>query len=77
MVKHTSVRLILAMVALYDLELEQLDVKTAFLHSNLDERIYMEQPTVFYEGRDREDGVFVAKVFVWAETIPKAVVQKI
>lgn len=34
-VKHTSIRLVLAMVALYDLDLEQLYVKTAFLHGNL------------------------------------------
>ena len=33
-VKHTSIRLILAMVTLEDFELEQLDLKTAFLHGN-------------------------------------------
>ena len=47
MVKNTSIRLILAMVALDDLELEQLNVKTIFLHGNLEERIYMEQPMGF------------------------------
>ncbi|GKV16510.1 hypothetical protein SLEP1_g27143 [Rubroshorea leprosula] len=35
MVKHSSIRILLAMVTLYDLELEQLDVKTAFLHEIL------------------------------------------
>ena len=34
-VKHTSITLILAIVTLGDFELEQLDVKTAFLHGNL------------------------------------------
>ena len=34
----------LALVALLDLELEQLDVKTDFFHGDLDEEIYMEQP---------------------------------
>jgi hypothetical protein len=43
-VRHTSIRVILAIVALFDLELEQLDVKTAFLHGDLDEEIYMTQP---------------------------------
>ena len=43
-VRHTSIRVMLAIVALFDLELEQLDVKTAFLHGDLDEEIYMTQP---------------------------------
>ena len=40
-VRHSSIRVLLAMVALFDLELEQLDVKTAFLHGELEEQIYM------------------------------------
>ena len=40
-VKHTSIRVLLAIVAQYDLELEQLDVKTVFLHGELEETIYM------------------------------------
>lgn len=42
-VKHCSIRVLLALVAMFDLELEQLDVKTAFLHGNLEEQIYMQQ----------------------------------
>jgi len=48
-VKHTSIRLVLALVALHELELKQLDVKTAFLYGNLEEKIYMDQPVGFIE----------------------------
>ena len=48
-VKIVSIRIVLALVALLDLELEQLDVKTAFLHGDLDEEIYMEQPEGFVQ----------------------------
>ncbi|GKC14004.1 retrovirus-related pol polyprotein from transposon TNT 1-94 [Tanacetum coccineum] len=47
MVHHTSIRVLLSLVAHHDLELEQLDVKTTFLHGNLDEEIYMSQPESF------------------------------
>ena len=39
----TSIRLLIAIVALYDLEIHQMDVKTTFLNGDLDEEIYMEQ----------------------------------
>lgn len=42
-VKHTSIRALLALVAINDMELEQLDVKTGFLHDELEETIYMNQ----------------------------------
>ncbi|GJX34540.1 retrovirus-related pol polyprotein from transposon TNT 1-94 [Tanacetum coccineum] len=46
-VRMITVRVVLAMCATYDLHLEQLDVKTAFLHGNLEEEIYMLQPEGF------------------------------
>jgi hypothetical protein len=38
-VKMITVRFLLSVVAIEDLELLQLDVKTAFLHNDLDEKI--------------------------------------
>ena len=43
----TSIRMILAIAALRNLEIHQMDVKTAFLNRDLDEEIYMEQPKGF------------------------------
>ena len=37
----------MALVAHYDLELHQMDVKTAFLNGDLDENVYMDQPMGF------------------------------
>ncbi|KAK9209952.1 hypothetical protein WN944_002321 [Citrus x changshan-huyou] len=48
-VRLTTVRIVLAMCATFDLHLEQLDVKTAFLHGELEEEIYMLQPEGFAE----------------------------
>ena len=44
MVKHLSIRILIDIVAQFNLEFVQLDVKTAFLHGNLDEENYMRQP---------------------------------
>ena len=46
-VKMTTIRVILSIVAAENLHLEQLDVKTAFLHGDLEEDIYMVQPEGF------------------------------
>ena len=40
--KLTTIRVILAFGLLHDLKFHQLDVKTAFLHGELKENIYME-----------------------------------
>ena len=46
-VKMTTLRFLLGVVAADNLELIQLDVKTTFLHGDLQEEIYMEQPKGF------------------------------
>ena len=42
--KKDSLRIVMALVAHYDLELHQMDVKTAFLNGDLHENVYMAQP---------------------------------
>ena len=45
----TTLRFMLDVVAADNLELIQLDVKTSFLHGDLQVEIYMEQPKGFVE----------------------------
>nr|XP_016465202.1 PREDICTED: pentatricopeptide repeat-containing protein At2g02980, chloroplastic-like [Nicotiana tabacum] len=45
----SSIRVVLGLAASLDLEVEQMDVKTAFLHGDLDEEIYMEQHEDFID----------------------------
>jgi len=45
--KVTSIRLLLSIATAFDFEVEQMDVKTTFLHGDLEEEIYMKQPEGF------------------------------
>ena len=45
--KVTSIRLLLSVAAAFDFEIEQMDVKTTFLHRDLEEEIYMKKPEGF------------------------------
>ncbi len=45
--KFVSIRCILALTAIEDMEIHQMDVKTTFLNGDLEEEIYMEQPEGF------------------------------
>jgi len=46
-VKHSTIQILLALVTQYELELDQFDVKTTFLHDDLDEEIFMTQSMGF------------------------------
>ena len=51
--KKDTFRIIVVMVAHYDLEIHQMDVKTAFLNENLDEEVFMYQLEGFVvEGKE-------------------------
>jgi transposase InsO family protein len=52
-VKPMSYKTLFALAAAKDLEIEQMDVKTAFLYGDIDEEIYVEQPPGFDDGTGR------------------------
>ncbi|KAH9684612.1 DNA (cytosine-5)-methyltransferase 1B [Citrus sinensis] len=59
-VKYSSIRLLLGLSTYHDLDLEQMDVKTAFLHGSLDEEIFMAQAEGLIE-KGSEDNVCLLK----------------
>ena len=46
-VRHSSIRLLLSIATQYDMDIDQMDVVTAFLQSDLEEEIYMKYPDGF------------------------------
>lgn len=59
-VKLVSIRIILSALVHFDMELQQMDVKTAFLHGYLEETIYMDQPEG-YEDKEHPKKVCLLK----------------
>ncbi|KAK9942775.1 hypothetical protein M0R45_008423 [Rubus argutus] len=56
----TSIRMLIAIAALHNLEIHQMDVKTAFLNGDLEEEIYMEQPEGFIvPGQEKKDDMLI------------------
>ena len=51
-VKMTSIRTVLSIAASMNLEVEQLDVKTTFLHGDLEEEIYMQPEGFVKNGKE-------------------------
>jgi transposase InsO family protein len=56
--KYDTVRILLALAAKFDLELDQMDVRTAFLNADLKEDIYLKQPAGF-EDLEHPDWVWI------------------
>ena len=48
--KYATLRALLAVAAVEDLELHQLDIKTAFLNGVLEEEVYIDQPAGWRAG---------------------------
>jgi hypothetical protein len=75
--KFTTIRCILAIGAAMDLEIHQMDVKTAFLNGELEEDIYMDQPQGFVQD-GKEDLVCKLKKSLYGlKQSPRAWYQRI
>ena len=74
-VKHTLIRVLMSIVAQFDWELEQQNVKTTFLHGDLEEKILMTQPEGFEKSKKKHLGCLLKKkILIRIETIPKTMV---
>ena len=76
-VRMEVLRLLLAIAAILDYEVEQMDVKTAFLHGQLSEEIYMEQPEGVSCERQRRLCVQAEEKSLWPETSTKTMVHEV
>ena len=66
--RYTSIRSVLALVAVMKWNIHQMDVKTASLNGVVEEEVYLDKPLGF-ETHDRENHVCkLKKVIVWFET---------
>ena len=72
-----SFRIIMALVAHYDLKLHQMDVKTAFLNGDLEENVYMAQTERFCHGKKRTNGTPPKEIHLWIKTSFKTVVFEV
>jgi hypothetical protein len=74
--KLTSIRFLLSIAAAFDLEVEQMDVKTTFLHGDLEEEIYMKQPEGFVVKGKKELVCKLKKSLYGLKQSPKMWYQK-
>ena len=77
MAKFTTIRCIVAIGAIIDLEMHQMDVKTAFLNGELDEDIYMVQPEEFLQPGNENFVCKLKKSLYGLKQSPRAWYQKI
>jgi hypothetical protein len=72
-----SFRIIMALVAHFDLELHQMDVKTAFLNGDLEESVYMKQPKGFVVNGKEHTGCRLKKIHSWVKASIQTVESKV
>ena len=74
--KVTSIRLLLFVVVAFDFEVEQMDLKTTFLHGDLEEEIYMKKPQGFMVKGNKELVCRLKKSFYGLNQSPRMGYQK-
>ncbi|GJV84229.1 zinc finger, CCHC-type containing protein [Tanacetum coccineum] len=67
----TTIRLLLALAAIHNLVIYQMDVKTTFLNGDLDEEVYMKQPEGFIMSGNEHKIVFSGEVLTWDSVLEK------
>ena len=67
----TFICMLIVIAALYNLEIHQMDVKTAFLNGNLNEKIYMKQPEDFVVPRQENKVCKLVKSLYGLKQAPK------
>ena len=70
-VKMSSIRMVLALAQILDLEIEQIDVKIAFFHGDLEEEIYMEQPKGLVVNRKENHICKLSKILYGLKQAPR------
>ena len=74
--KLISFRLFISLVASYDWDLHQLDIKNAFLHGDVQEEVYIEQPPMFV-AQGEIGKVSSSEISIWFETESTCLVWQI
>nr|KAJ0204847.1 hypothetical protein LSAT_V11C500242580 [Lactuca sativa] len=72
----STIRLLLALAAIHNLVIHQMDVKTAFLNGDLDEEIYMKQPEGFVMPGNEHKVCKLKKSLYGLKQAPKQLHQK-
>ncbi|KAH9646575.1 hypothetical protein KPL70_024912 [Citrus sinensis] len=70
-IMRASIRVILALTAVQDMELDQLNVKTAFLHGRLQEKIFMTQPEGYVDSIKPRHVCLLKKSFYGLKQSPR------